>query len=250
MTRRCQAILQALRLLPRDGCDRRHAAEELVVVRDFLDALRADAPAAQHVREKRADVVEALRSAERDDENGIEGRQLPSAYTTGYATHGRVIVMAMTHTRLALVAALLVIGLVPLAAQDWPQWRGPARDGLIRGFKEPANWPKELTKRWNVEIGPGYATPLVVGERLYVFTRQGDDEVMAALDAAIRQSALAHELSGAVQDEPGDRAAWSGPEVDTDVCGESALHARYQRHRHSVRRHERQADLAATTRRH
>ena len=96
--------------------------------------------------------------------------------------------MAMKHTRLALVAALLVIGLVPLAAQDWPQWRGPARDGLIRGFKEPAAWPKELTKRWNVEVGTGYATPLVVGDRLYVFTRQGDDEVMTALDAALGQS--------------------------------------------------------------
>ena len=92
--------------------------------------------------------------------------------------------MAMKHTRLALVAPLLVIGLVPLAAQDWPQWRGPARDGLIRGFKEPASWPKELTKRWNVEIGPGYATPLVVGDRLYVFTRQGDNEVLQALDPA------------------------------------------------------------------
>ena len=42
----------------------------------------------------------------------------------------------------------------------------------------------ELTKRWNVEVGIGYATPLVVGDRLYVFTRQGDDEVMAAIDPA------------------------------------------------------------------
>ena len=57
--------------------DWRHAAEELVVVSDFFDALRADAPAAQNIREKRADVVEPLRSTERDDENGIEGRQPP-----------------------------------------------------------------------------------------------------------------------------------------------------------------------------
>lgn len=89
----------------------------------------------------------------------------------------------MTHIRLA-VAAGLVIWIAPLAAQDWTQWRGPARDGLIRAFKEPASWPMTLTKRWNVEVGTGYATPLVVGDRLYVFTRQGDNEVMTAFDAA------------------------------------------------------------------
>ena len=73
---------------------------------------------------------------------------------------------------------------VVLAAQDWPQWRGPARDGRIAGFREPATWPKALTKRWNVDVGAGYATPLVIGNRIYVFTRQGENEVMSALDAA------------------------------------------------------------------
>jgi outer membrane protein assembly factor BamB len=91
--------------------------------------------------------------------------------------------MRMTHTRLPLVI-FVVLGLAPVAAQDWPQWRGPNRDGVVRGFKEPASWPMSLTKRWNTEVGTGYATPLVVGERIYVFTRQGDDEVMTALDAA------------------------------------------------------------------
>lgn len=82
----------------------------------------------------------------------------------------------------------VLIGIVALsgavAAQDWPQWRGPQRDGQIVGFKEPASWPKSLTHRWKVEIGAGYATPLVIGDRIYTFTRQGEDEVMSALDAA------------------------------------------------------------------
>ena len=89
----------------------------------------------------------------------------------------------MTHTRLAALV-LFVVAMAPLAAQDWPQWRGPARDGVVRAFREPASWPKTLTMRWNVDVGTGYATPLVVGDRLYVFTRQGDNEVMTALDAA------------------------------------------------------------------
>ena len=91
---------------------------------------------------------------------------------------------AMTHIKWAGVALVAVV-LAPVAsAQDWPQWRGPGRDGQIVAFREPASWPKTLTKHWNVNVGFGYATPLVVGSRLYVFTRQGDEEVMTALDAA------------------------------------------------------------------
>jgi len=77
----------------------------------------------------------------------------------------------------------LVVASVVLDAQDWPQWRGPARDGLITGFKEPSKWPGTLTQRWKVEVGSGYATPLIAGDRIYVFSRQGEDEVMMALEA-------------------------------------------------------------------
>src|SRR4030095_11345425 len=67
---------------------------------------------------------------------------------------------------------------------DWPQWRGSNRDGVVSGWVEPKSWPDTLTKKWKVEVGLGYATPLLVGDRLYVFTRQNTDEVMQALDAA------------------------------------------------------------------
>jgi outer membrane protein assembly factor BamB len=67
---------------------------------------------------------------------------------------------------------------------DWTQWRGPNRDGAVPSFAAPATWPEALTSRWSVDVGLGYATPLVVDNRLYVFARQGDDEVMSALDPA------------------------------------------------------------------
>ncbi|HUE87430.1 MAG TPA: PQQ-binding-like beta-propeller repeat protein, partial [Vicinamibacterales bacterium] len=79
---------------------------------------------------------------------------------------------------------LLILLTLPIAAQDWPQWRGPNRDGAVASFREPSPWPESLAQRWRVEIGEGYATPLVVGARLYLFTRQGDEEVMTALDPA------------------------------------------------------------------
>jgi outer membrane protein assembly factor BamB len=88
----------------------------------------------------------------------------------------------------AVMATAVLIGSVwPLDAQrgagDWTQWRGPNRDGAVGAFTVPAAWPETLTRRWQVEVGLGYATPLVVGNRVYMFSRQGDREVMSALDA-------------------------------------------------------------------
>jgi outer membrane protein assembly factor BamB len=70
------------------------------------------------------------------------------------------------------------------ASGEWTQWRGPSRDGAAPSFTEPATWPEQLNQRWKVEVGTGYATPLVSGDRVYVFARQGENEVMLALDAA------------------------------------------------------------------
>ncbi len=84
-----------------------------------------------------------------------------------------------------LVVILLVALFATVGAQqgaDWPQWRGPNRDGAVASFAAPASWPQQLTQKWKVDVGLGYATPLIVGNRLYLFSRQGDDEVMSALD--------------------------------------------------------------------
>jgi len=85
------------------------------------------------------------------------------------------------------VAGLLVVLILPLKAQqrasnDWNQWRGPNRDGSAPAPSDPKAWPEKLTQKWKVEIGSGYATPLVVGNRIYQFSRQGEREVMTALD--------------------------------------------------------------------
>ena len=87
-------------------------------------------------------------------------------------------------TLMWLVVLVVSTPVVPDAAgQGWPQWRGPNRDGVVTSFHEPVTWPDALTQHWTVEVGLGYATPLLVGDRVYVYTRQDDDEVMVAIDA-------------------------------------------------------------------
>ena len=61
------------------------------------------------------------------------------------------------------------------------------RDGGASAFAEPTTWPERLTRRWKVDVGEGYATPLVVNDTVYVFTRRNGTEVMTALDAATGQ---------------------------------------------------------------
>ena len=92
----------------------------------------------------------------------------------------------MRSTSLALLLAAGGLTAVASAqnALDWPQWRGPNRDGTLASFAEPKSWPDNLTRQWKIEVGTGYATPIVVGNRVYAFTRQAENEVMRALDAA------------------------------------------------------------------
>lgn len=87
-----------------------------------------------------------------------------------------------------LAAAILLMESAAPAAgqsspQDYPQWRGQNRDGAASSFSEPAKWPDSLTRRWKVDVGEGYATPIVVGSVVYVFTRRNGSEVMMALNA-------------------------------------------------------------------
>ncbi len=89
--------------------------------------------------------------------------------------------------RRAVVPAVVVLGAVLVQAQaptqDWPQWRGPRRDAIASSFKAPASWPQTLTEKWKVEVGLGYATPILVGNRVFAFSRRGENETLTALDA-------------------------------------------------------------------
>ena len=86
---------------------------------------------------------------------------------------------------LLLAGTLLVCGLASsVVAQDWSQWRGPQRNGLVPASHTPKAWPESLQRVWRVETGEGYASPLVAGGRVFVHARQDPDEVVTAVDYA------------------------------------------------------------------
>lgn len=75
-----------------------------------------------------------------------------------------------------------VLGMTTVSAQEWPQWRGPNRDGVLTGFAAPATWPQELTRVWKSPVGGGYSSPIVSGSRIYVHTQQEGKEVISSID--------------------------------------------------------------------
>src|SRR5712691_10285481 len=79
------------------------------------------------------------------------------------------------------LTVVCLIGGCGLWAQDWPQWRGPNRDGVMR-FNEPKAWPEKLTTKWKTPVREGYASPIFAGGRILRFARQGDNEVAMSID--------------------------------------------------------------------
>ncbi|MFZ0749945.1 MAG: PQQ-binding-like beta-propeller repeat protein, partial [Pyrinomonadaceae bacterium] len=82
-----------------------------------------------------------------------------------------------------LVAVGISITASGLAPADWPQWRGPNRDGLVKGVANPATWPKTLKEEWKITVGLGHASPVEANGKVYVFARQGEAEVLLCLNA-------------------------------------------------------------------
>ena len=89
-------------------------------------------------------------------------------------------------TWLSLTMLICVTGVATAqeGALDYPQWRGAHRDGAAAAFEEPAAWPSRLAQQWQTETGLGYATPILVGNRVYTFGRLDTEEVVMAIDAA------------------------------------------------------------------
>ncbi len=107
--------------------------------------------------------------------------------------------------------------IVWLGAGDWPQWRGPARDGqvaadakLVRSF---AAEPKVV---WKLKAGEGLASPVVAGGRAFLFDSQDGKETLRVVRVAD-----ASELWRAAIDEPfKDSQGPVGPRCSPVVDGD------------------------------
>ena len=79
---------------------------------------------------------------------------------------------------------VLALAATAASAQEWTQWRGPARDGSVSGKNVPAAWPEALKQSWRVEVGEGYSSPVVAGGRVFVHGRRDPEEIVAGINLA------------------------------------------------------------------
>ncbi|MEO7135412.1 MAG: PQQ-binding-like beta-propeller repeat protein [Vicinamibacterales bacterium] len=83
------------------------------------------------------------------------------------------------------VASVALIAIASTgSAQDWPQWRGPTRDGVIPAAVIPRQWPKSVKRSWQVDIGEGYSSPVVSHGRAFLHSRRDPEEIVTAIDLA------------------------------------------------------------------
>jgi outer membrane protein assembly factor BamB len=79
--------------------------------------------------------------------------------------------------------ALAVCGaLTASVSAQWPQWRGPQRDGVVATAFVPASWPDKPSRLWTQPVGEGYSTPVIADGRVFVHARKDPDEVVTAFD--------------------------------------------------------------------
>lgn len=128
--------------------------------------------------------------------------------------------------RCSAVVFWVAIGLclepLVLPAADWPQWRGLRRNGVSAETGLLAEWPKDGPRLvWQVkDIGSGYSTPSVVGNRIYLLGNQGtNNEFVQALEVKDGKKVWSQRIGnvGNPDQQPNYPAARSTPTVDGEL---------------------------------
>lgn len=104
-------------------------------------------------------------------------------------------------------------------AHDWPQWRGPNRDGAAAPSKAPHAWPERLRQVWSVKVGEGHSSPVVSGTRVFQFARSGNNEVVYAFDTATGKKLFEHSYDAPYEMNSAARSHGKGPKSTPLISG-------------------------------
>ena len=125
------------------------------------------------------------------------------------------------------IVSAVVLGCMsalPARGEEWPQWRGPRNDGIVRGEKVADSWPVDGPKKlWEAQVGVGFASPVAVDGTVYVFTLDGDDDTLCAFDAQKGTAVWKQQAKSLYTAEMNDAAMakdWTGTRASPVVEGE------------------------------
>ncbi len=114
-----------------------------------------------------------------------------------------------------------VVDTVKISPGDWPGFRGPERNSLVRYAAIPTDWqafpPREV---WRRKVGPGWSSMSVAGGLLFTQEQRGDSEAVVAYDTKSGEEIWAHLTSGRFE----ETVSGAGPRA-TPTFVNSAVYA-------------------------
>lgn len=125
--------------------------------------------------------------------------------------------MSYPHALPALLFSVTLFFALGLRAEDWPQWRGPARTGhASASARVPTVLPVEPKTVWRLKVGEGFASPVVAGGKVFYFDNQDGKETLHAINAADHQELWRAIVDDVFRDEQGPPGPRCTPLVDGD----------------------------------
>ena len=124
--------------------------------------------------------------------------------------------------RVGAIAAIVGTSLAVTSAADWPEWRGPSRDGRSAETNLPSRWsPQGDNLAWRIPIGSRSA-PVAFGNRIYINSPTPGNPAMTqerliAIDAETGKVAWERRFNLFLSDVPQHRASWASPAVDPET---------------------------------
>lgn len=103
-----------------------------------------------------------------------------------------------------------------LFAADWPQWRGPKRDGHAAAGEKLTNLPPEPKVVWKIKAGPGLASPVVAGNTVFHFDAVSGKETLHALKRETGATIWQTAIDATFHDTQGPDGPRCTPVVDGD----------------------------------
>jgi outer membrane protein assembly factor BamB len=107
-------------------------------------------------------------------------------------------------SKATIAGCVILIGAGVVLAQDWPQWRGPNRDGKSPDTDLLKEWPNDGPPlAWKIDkLGGGYSAPSIAAGRIFGMSNRGNDEVVWALSETDGKELWATRLGPAFAQRP------------------------------------------------